>query len=427
MKRGIGFTEMILFILPFVTVTGICLAGGIFPSPWPQWQGPKRNNISGDTYLLKEWPTNGPALLWTASGCGKGYSSLAVTYRMIYTAGTSNDQTYVVAFDLDGKLKWRVPNGKPWSAGPNMNWARSYDGARATPTVNDGLVYHLNEMGHLSAFDATDGKVVWSLNFLSEFGAKVPDYGYSESVLIDGDKLICYPGGTKGYMVALNRKNGSVIWANTNINLAAAFSSAILAEDQGIREVITLTETHVIGVNADTGELLWKHPFTNKRQNNIPTPIYDNGSVYASTGYGSGSIRLKLVVDGKKVTVSQVWANAELDNVHGGVVLMDGFLYGASHEKPAWLCLNAETGQRQWRDAGVGSGSVVYADGMLYCVGEHGTVALVVCTSKGYEVKGSFELPKGDEGMSWAHPVVCNGRLYIRHADHLYAYNIREK
>jgi len=424
MKRGIRFSATLLLLLCFVTVSGVCFAG---EWTWPQWQGPERNSVSKETGLLKEWPKGGPTLLWTAAGCGKGYSSMAVTGRMLYTAGTSNDQTYVLAFDLAGNLKWRMPNGKPWAASPDMSFAKAYDGARATPTVNDGLVYHLNETGHLSAFNAEDGKLVWSLNLLSEFGAKVPDYGYAESVLIDGDKLICYPGGTKGYMAALNKKTGSVIWANTNINLAAAFSSAILAEDQGVRQIITLAETHIIGVNADTGDLLWRHPFTNKRQNNIPTPIYDKGSVYASTGYGSGSIRLKLGVEGKKVTVSQVWANAELDNVHGGVVLMDGFLYGASHEKSVWLCLNAETGQRQWREAGVGNGSVVYADGRLYCLGERGTMALVTCTPKGYELAGSFEVPKGGEGMRWAHPVVCNGRLYIRHADHLYAYDIRAK
>lgn len=310
-----------------------------------------------------------------------------------------------------------------------MNWARNYDGARATPTVNDGLVYHLGELGQLSAFNAADGKQAWSLDVTREFGAPVPDYGYTESVLVEGNRLFCYPGGTNGYLVALDKRTGAVVWANKDIGDIAGFSSIILAEDQGMRQLITLTEQAIIGVDADTGRKLWRHPFTNKRENNIPTPIYDKGSVWATTGYGTGSIRLDLTVDAKakSVTATPRWFTSDLDNVHGGVVRVDGYLYGSSHNKPAWWCLDATTGAPQWRDDGMGMGSVVYADGRLYCLAERGSMALVVCKPDAYRAVGRFHAPKGGDGLHWAHPVVCNGRLYLRHADRLDAYDIRDR
>lgn len=405
-----------------VLAAGAGIAAG---QTWPQWNGPQRDNISTETGLLKQWPEGGPKLLWTATGCGKGYSSVAVTEQAIYTAGTSTDGTFVVAFDLAGKLKWRTPNGRQWEAPPKMTWAKTYDGSRATPTVDDGLVYHLNETGRLTAFEAGSGAVVWSVDLPRQFGAEVPDYGYSESVLVDGEKLICYPGGTNGFMVALDKKTGAPLWVNRDIGEGAAFASAVLAADLSPRQVITLTPAAIIGVDALTGKLLWRYPFTNKRENNIPTPIYSKGYVFASTGYGAGSVLLKLTGDGTNAAVSKVWANTELDNVHGGVVLVDGCLYGASHEKPAWLCLDFATGRRRYRDPGVGMGSLTYADGMLYCLGERGTMGLAPCTPERYELAGRFEVPKAGGGLYWAHPVVCGGRLYLRHADCLYAYDVR--
>jgi outer membrane protein assembly factor BamB len=346
---------------------------------------------------------------------------------MIYTAGTTKEETIVIALDLDGNVKWRAPNGARWQASAQMTWASSYDGARATPTVDGGVVYHLNETGLLSAFDAQKGTVIWSLDLLKTFEARIPKYGYTESVLIDGDRLICCPGGTRGFMVALNKKTGALVWANTEVTDGVGFASPILVEDKGVRQFVTLSEEAVIGVEASAGRLLWRHPFTNKRKNNIPTPLYQNGFVFASTGYGAGSVLLKLSFDGAKVTASQVWANTELDNVHGGFVLMDGFVYGAAHEKPAWVCLELATGKPRYREIGVGMGSVSYADGMLYCLGEKGAMGLVPCTPDRYSVVSRFDVPKGGDGPFWAHPVVCGGRLYIRHADRLYAYDIRAK
>jgi outer membrane protein assembly factor BamB len=414
-----------IFIITIIIITiSICLSA----SPtWTQWQGLNRDSISTETGLLKEWPEGGPALLWTAEGCGKGYSSVAVTEKMIYTAGTMKNQTFVMAFDMAGKMKWKTVNGEQWKPGATMFWAASYDGARATPTVDNGIVYHLNDLGLLSALDAENGKLKWSANLPKQFESKWPDFGYTESVLIDGNKLICYPGGKKGYMTALNKKTGAVIWSNKDIGDNPAFASPIIFTDQGIRQVVTMTEEAIIGVAADTGKLLWRYPFTNKRKNNIPTPIYSKGYVFTSTGYGGGSVLLKLNAKGDKVSVDKVWQNTLLDNIHGGVILRDGYLYGSSNEKPAWFCLDFLTGEEKYRDKSIGQGSLMYADGMIYCLGERGTMLLVPCTPKEFKPTGRFDVPKGGTGLYWSHPVVCNGRLYLRHDDKLFVYNIAKK
>lgn len=422
MQRSSMFSPWLLAGLTALAAGGACRAEA---PAWPQWRGPKRDGLSTETGLLKQWPEGGPKLLWTATGCGKGYSSMAVTTQFIYTAGVSNEQTFVMAFDLDGKPVWRMPNGKPWKAGVAMVWARSYDGSRATPTVDDGLVYHLNELGLLSAFDAVNGKLVWSVDIPQRFEAKCPDYGYSESVLVDGDRLICTPAGAKGFMAALDKKTGSAMWVSPALGDGAGFASPILVEDQSVRQIITMTEEAVVGVNASGGKLLWRYPFTNKRKNNIPTPVYHKGFVFASTGYGAGCVLLKLNYEGDRVTASKVWANAALDNLHGGVLLMGDCIYGAANEKPAWVCLDYATGQTRYRDSSLGMGSLTYADGMLYCLAERGTMALAPCTPEGFRIVGRFEVPKGGDGLFWAHPVVCGRRLYIRHADKLYAYDIR--
>jgi outer membrane protein assembly factor BamB len=228
-------------------------------------------------------------------------------------------------------------------------------------------------------------------------------------------------------MVALKKKTGEPVWACTDIADEAGFASATLAEDRGVRQAITMTADNLIGVDADSGKLLWRHPFTNKRRNNIPTPIYRDGFVYASTGYGGGSVCLKLSFDGKSVSATQAWAGKDLDNIHGGILLVDGFLYGSANEKPGWVCLDAKTGLPRYMEKGVGMGSVTCADGMLYCFSEAGTMALVPCTPERHQVVSSFDVPKGGDGRHWAHPVVCGGRLYVRHADCLYAYDIRAK
>jgi len=415
-------------LLAVLALTAPSAAPGPSPSTqpsaeWPQWHGPNRDNISTEKGLLKQWPEDGPKLLWTAKGLGKGFSSMAVADGMIYTAGVIKGQTHVLAFDLDGNLKWKTPNGQPWKPGVHQFWAINYDGSRATPTVNDGLVYHLNELGRLAALDAKTGREAWTLDLVKMFAAKPPQWAYAESVLIDGDRLIVYPGGMRGSMVALNKKTGRLVWANVELRDTAGYSSAILAEFGGVRLIVALTQDAVVGIRADNGRSLWRHPFTNKHKNNVATPLYHDGHVYASSGYGGGSLMLRLKAEGDRVTAEKAWQRKELDNHHGGVVLVDGHLYGTGHNRRGWWCLDFRTGEPAHRAKG--KGSLTYADGMLYFLEEGGKMHLVEAKPDAHRRVSSFRVPSGGKGKYWSHPVVAGGRLYVRHADRLYAYRIK--
>jgi len=414
MRRSTSFAVIIWLLL------SRSAAGGP-ENEWPCFHGPKRDNKSPETGLLKQWPDGGPKRLWTASGLGKGYSSVSVAGGLIYTAGMIRKQTYVFAFDLDGKRRWWKRNGQSWQS--TMRHAMGYDGARSTPTYDDGRLYHLGERGRLAAFEAKSGREIWALDLLRQFGAETPRYGLAESVLIDGDRLICCPAGTKGYMVCLEKKTGKLVWANTGIEGTVGYSSLVIREFGGFRQILGMSARVVFGVDAESGKLLWSVEHGNRRRNNATSPIFHKGHVFASSGYGKGSlvVRLRPVPGG--IETEKLWASRLMDNHHGGVVLVRGHLYGAGHESRGWFCLDFMTGRQLWKAEG--KGSLTYADGMLYCLEERGTMALVEAAPQRRRVVSSFAVPNGGTGLYWAHPVVCDGRLYVRHADKLFAYDIR--
>ncbi len=390
---------------------------------WPGFHGPERTNKSTETGLLSEWPQEGPELLWTISGLGKGYSNVSIADGHIYTSGIENQQTFVFAFDLQGNLVWKKPNGESWET--EMPWAISYNGARSTPTYSDGIVYHLGELGRLTAFDSKSGDEVWSIELREQFDADIPEYGYSESVHIEGDRLYCCPAGKKGYLVCLDKHSGHLIWANTEIPGTVGFSSLVIIDHGGYHQITGLSSNCIFGVDLNTGKLLWQMEYENSRSNNVTDPIYHNGYVFASSGYGKGSILIKLNPSGNGITPEKVWHTELMDNHHGGVILHNGYLYGAGQNARGWFCLDFQTGTQMWKASG--KGSLTYADHMLYCLDERGIMTLVKATSEKYEAISAFEVPKGGEGMHWAHPVVCGARLYIRHQDKLFAYDIRDK
>jgi len=390
---------------------------------WHCFHGLHRNNKSAETGLLKKWPEKGPELLWTVSGLGKGYSSVSIAEGYLYTAGMIEKQTVVFAFDLNGKLVWKKFNGRSWET--TMSHARSYTGSRSTPTYSDSLVYHLSDLGRLTAFHYRIGKEIWNLELREFFDAEIPEYGYTESVYIDGDRLYCNPAGKKGFMVCLNKKNGKLIWANTEIPEAVGFSSPVIAEFGGYRKIINMTSNCVYGADTKTGKLLWSVAFENSRQNNCTDAIFHDGYVFAASGYGKGSILIKLKTSGKEIIPETVWQTDLMDNHHGGVILHDGYLYGAGHNARGWFCLDFMTGKQMWKTGG--KGSLVYADHKFYFLDERSTMKLVKATPKQYDEISTFEVPNWGEGMYWAHPVVCGGRLYVRHADKLFAYDIRSK
>jgi len=420
-KRSLIFSCLIVIII-FNFVGSLALAQP--KGEWPCFHGSDRTNKSKETGLLKEWPENGPERLWTVSDLGKGYSSMSIAGGYLYTAGMIEKQTYVFAFDLSGKQVWKKQNGTSWQT--TMSHARAYTGSRSTPTYNDGIVYHLSDLGRLAALNSQTGNEIWVLDLRQEFDAEIPEYGYSESVFIEGERLYCNPAGNKGFMICLDKKSGDLIWANTEIPGTVGFSSPVIGEFAGFRQLINLSSNCVYGVDTKTGTLLWSVEYENQRSNNCPDPIFHDGYVFASSGYGKGSTLIKLTSSGNTVIPETLWHTELMDNLHGGVILHDGYLYGSGHNERGWFCLDFKTGKQMWKERG-GMGSLIYADGMFYCLGERGMMNLVKATPEKYEAVSSFQVPSGGEGMHWAHPVVYGGRLYVRHEDKLFAYDIKGK
>ena len=412
------------FMLLFVLNLSVIAAAGD-KAGWPCFHGPRRDNLSAETGLQQAWPDDGPALLWTNSDIGHGYSTVAIAAGRIFTVGMINKQTYVTALDLDGKKLWQSLNGQSWQASARQSWAVPYAGSRGTPSIDGRTVYHLSELGRLTAFDIQTGKEGWNLELLKAFDAERPEYGYSESVLIHGDKLFCCPGGEKGYAAAFEKGTGRTLWTNTEIKDPAGNCSAVVATINEVEQIITMSQKRVLSFDPDTGHLLWQFEFGNKRENSCTDVIVSDGLVYASTGYGGGCILLrpKRKADGT-FSVEQVWRSELLDNHHGGVVLLDGNLYGAGHESRGWFCLDFKTGGKLWQSPG--KGSLTYADRRLYCLDEKGTMSLIGATNSKWDQLSSFRMSRGGKGLYWAHPVVYDGRLYVRHSEQLFAYDIRK-
>jgi outer membrane protein assembly factor BamB len=410
--------SVLLLNLPVVSLS----ADG---TDWPCFHGAGRDNISADTGLMQAWPQDGPKLLWTASGIGHGYSSASIAGGRIFTAGMIDRQTHVTAMDMTGKKLWQRLNGQSWQASERQPWAVSYAGSRGTPTVDGDAVYHLSEMGSLTAYDARTGGQRWRVDVLKTFDAERPKYGLSESVLVHGDVLFCCPGGAGGYVVALEKETGRTIWTNTEIKDPVGYCSPVLARIDDVEQVISMSANRVFSFDPKNGRLFWDYTFGNERNNSATDVIVSDGLVFASCGYGGGSILLRPQRQaGGEFLVEAVWKSELLDNHHGGALLLNGHLYGAGHESRGWFCLDLKTGHKVWQSPG--KGSLTYADDRLYCLDEKGIMALVKATDNKWEGTGSFRLPRGGKGLYWAHPVVCGGRLYVRHSDQLYAYDVRE-
>ena len=399
-----------------------CSAGIAADGPfWPRFHGPKGDNISTDTGLLKSWPEDGPKLLWQANKIGAGYATVSLADGLIHTAGDVDDKTIITALDLNGKIAWQVANGPAWT--------KDYPGTRGTPTIDGPRLYHQNPLGDVVCLEAKTGKQLWTVNILTKFNASNIKWALAESVVVDGDRVICCPGGPDTAVVALNKLTGETVWKSPSTGDATAYATPAVVVQDGLRMVLTLTAKAIIAVNADTGDLLWRHEHITNYDVNVMTPILHAGQVFVSTGYRSGSVALKMTVSGQKAAVEKVWESKDMDNHHGGVMLVDGYLYGTTQNlnPDKLVCLNWKTGEKQWAEKAVGKGSLTYADGLFYCVNEKSSVGLVKATPEKMELISRFRLPEGGEGPSWAHPVVCGGRLYIRHGDYLFAFDVKAK
>lgn len=404
-------------ILALWTSTAVSLRADDQTACWPRFHGPQGTNESPETGLLRRWPEGGPPLLWTARNIGDGFATVAIADGRIYTAGNRNNQTVITALDTGGKQLWQAANGGAWTG--------SQPGSRGTPTIEGNRLYHESPLGDVVCLDAASGQKIWGLNVLETFGAENITWALAESLLIDGDRLICSPGGPQTAVVALDKRTGQTVWKSPSVDGdRAGYASPMLAVHQGLRMILTMTSKHAIGVNADTGELLWQFKHVTPWDENIFTPIFQDGRVFISTGHRVGSVMLKVNVQGKKASVQEGWRSTDLDNHHGGTILLDGYLYGSLWSS-GWACLDWQSGRTRYSSRGVGKGSLTYADGMLYTLGENGQMALVPATPQDHTAVSRFRLPVGGEGPVWAHPVVCGGRLYLRHGDFLYAYDVR--
>lgn len=397
---------------------------------WPTWRGASRDGHSPDSGLLKAWPEGGPKLVWTFSDCGKGYSSPAIVDGRLYYTGSRKGKAEIICINgADGKEVWSAPIGDDPEKGYNTHWGA---GTRGAPTVSDGLVYAINANGDVVCVSADRGRKKWSKNMLKDFGAtKVPSWGYSESPLIDGDKLIVTPGGDKGAIVALDKKSGKTIWQSEGLTDDAQYASVIIAEAQGKKQYVQLFMKNLAGVDAETGKQIWNSKWSGGRTAVIPTPIFHGGHVYMTSGYGAGCQLLDISGGEAK----QVYKNKVMKNHHGGVVLVDGHIYGFS-DGGGVVCQNFMTGDRIWSERGQGKskGAVHYADGMLYCLDEgERSVFLVEANPEKFVEKGRFTIPKetklreGTDGKVWTHPVVLNGRLYLRDQDLVFCYDVKAK
>lgn len=409
---------------PFTQVAA-SLAGKTDGYTWPQWQGPDRTNISKETGLLKEWKEM-PKLLWTNDNAGVGYSGPAVVGDRLYMMGSRDGTEMIFALDVQsGKEVWATEIGKVFV----NNWG---DGPRGTPTVDGGLVYGVGGQGILICVEAGSGKKVWSKDMPKEMGAKVMSgWGFCESPLVDGDRLIVTPGGRKGTFAALDKKTGEVIWQSKELTDSTAYSSIIIAEIDGVKQYVNMTGEGVAAVDAKDGKLLWKSEEGKNRVAIIPTPIHKGEFVYVTSGYGRGCGLLKLKRSGDKFEPEVVYSNKVMGNHHGGVVLVDGYLYGHSDTKGGWVCQEFKGGEMVWRSTKLGKGSLTCAEGKLYCYSEReGTLVLVDVSSKGWTEHGRFTIPKTTSqprksGQIWTHPVVCDGKLYLRDQDLLFCFDIR--
>ena len=401
---------------------------------WPQFRGPGRDGVSGSTGLLGSWPESGPPLIWTATGAGRGYSSVVIENGKMLTLGDApstadDDDEYLLCWDVStGDQLWRRRVGPAWSSFGPDNWQSS----RSTPTLDADRAYVLTAHGKLLCCSIPKaGEVLWEVDLKEEFdGDKGDGWGYGESVLVDGDRVICTPGKEENTMVALNKMTGELIWNASNAeDKGAGHASIQVSEVGGVKVYVNTTASAAIGVRASDGKLMWSYPIP-KTTAVIPSPIIRNDLVFFTAGYGTGGALLRQTADGDEVTIEEVYGlTKDLQNKHGGLVLVADHLYGDQNDRGVPFCAEFMTGKEVWKSRGSGKGSaaVVAADGHLYILFENSKLALVPASPEGYKEVGVIELETDDDTRkTWAHPVVLNGRLYVRQDDKIFCYNVRK-
>jgi len=409
-----------IFLTPLITsIVALALpvvVSNRSPDDWSQWRGKNRDGVSAERGLLKEWPSGGPGLTWTAKGAGEGYSSFAVSAGKVYTLGARGGTEYTMAFDeASGKKLWEVATGTRFRNDRG-------DGPRGTPTIDGGQLYAFGASGDLAVLDAATGKVAWKMNVLEKFGGSNITWGLSESPLVMPDRILVNAGGNDASIVALSRKDGSVLWKSGRDE--AGYSSGILHQFQGTPQAIFFSASHGIAVDARDGRQLWTYGKASNSTANVATPIARGDKVFFSSGYDTGAGLVQLTGSGKDITAREVYFTRDMMNHHSTSVLNGDYLYGFSNA--ILTAMKFETGEIAWRHRSVGKGSVVVADERLYLFSENGVVGLAEASPSEYKEHGRFEIRTGSL-PTWTHPVVANGKLYLRDQDTIYAYSVAAK
>ena len=389
------------------------------PEPdWPQWRGPRRDGISDEKGLLPSWPADGPKLLWKIDGLGQGWSSPIIVGERIYITGDVGDDLVVFALDRTGAIQWQTKNGRAWKD--------PYPGARACCVYSDGRVYNLNAHGRLVCLDAASGREQWAVDILERFKGKNITWALSECLLVDGPRLIVTPGGTEALMAALDKRTGETLWTTPALeDDRTSHSSPILFRYGGRRIIANCSSAHGFGVDADTGELLWTVPLNNPHGVNVSTPIYGSGCVFFMTPYSEQGRLYRLRADQQGMTAEHVWSSP-IDAVTGCGVLVDGMLFAAGYrEVKWWLGIDWQTGETKCELKDLTTGAAIYADGRLYVLDERGTAALLKPGPNSLEIVSRFQLTPDRVRDAWAHPVLLDGRLYLRYHDTLWCLNVR--
>jgi len=389
--------------------------------------------------LLKSWPVGGPNLLWQANGLGYGYSAPIISGDRIYLAGETNKELRIYCLDLGSRKVWESPNGRAWD-GP-------YPGARASCTYSEGRIYHLNGHGRIGCFDAATGKELWAANMLERFGGKAPTWGIGENVLVEGKVVIVTPGGTRALMAGLDKETGATVWRTEPLRLGAApsaaretldgsegeidncgYGSPLLFSLGKRRLIVSCSQRHVFGVDADTGKLLWTRPFSTRYRVIAATPVLVGDAVFVTApDTDDGGKLFRIEEQDGNISVRTVWTTS-LDTCHGGVVSISDALYGSLYRQgKGWVCVDSRTGAIRYRLKDMEMGSILWADERLYCLSQDGAMALLKPAADRFEVAGRFRLVAGRRTDAWTHPVIFDRKLYLRYHDNLFCYDVRGK
>lgn len=407
-------------ILAFSFATFVAFGGmPLRAADWPQWRGPDRTGISRETGLLKAWPAEGPKLLWRATGLGEGFSTPSIVGNRLLTMGNRDGQEFVLALDLaqQGKLAWAT------AIGPVRHGGAGYPGPRSTPTVDGDFLYALGLNGDLVCLELAAGRERWRADLVAKFGGVPPTWGYSESLLIDGDRVVCTPGGDQATLAGLNKLTGESVWQSPPGG-GAAYSSIIKATVAEVPQYVQFLDAGVFGFRAHDGALLWRYDAPANGTANIPTPVVHGNLVFAASGYGTGGGAAEIRRNGEAFTAAERFFSSDMICQHGGVIVVDGHVYGSS-DPGIFTCIDLGTGETKWRERAPGKCALIYVDGRFIARSERGKVSLIEATPGGCSVVSQFDEADRSEKPSWPHPVVADGKLYLRDQDSLTCYELK--